>query len=644
MRARTFDKGFSACHFRFLIIGAIGLLLSTASRIEAAPSLPVETFFRDYQYREAKLSPNGKYLGALSATDKGVGLVVIELDDLAACYVYAERIADVEWFAWVGNDRLIFGMGEEGYQFGNIMAVNRDRKMLKSLSSRFDLGARFLQCLPDSTNEILVTSSRHASRDWRTGLYMPHVYRMNVYTGKMRQVAENPGNIMGWFTDHAGEIRGGLALEGAKLRLVYRPGSNAPFQTLEVFGLRDDVYWPHGFEYDNRTLLVGHYGDRSPQGIYRYDTAEHKLKELAFRHAEYDAASLVFSNRKRSVVGIQYLAERPEVFWFDTDYKRMQTDLDRTLTNSLNLPVSMSEDGSRAVCLAASDRTPGAYFLLDNTTHRLQKLFDLADWIEPAQMAPMRSIKYSARDGLLVHGYITVPPGRSAAAVPMVVYVHGGPMLRDVWGFDPVVQFLANRGYAVLQVNFRGSCGFGRDFLEAGFKEWGLKQQDDITDGVKWAIEQGIADPKRVGILGASYGGFAALTGLIRTPELYRCGVSLAGVADIPSILKALPDLQLLRTLSADAIGDAKEDKAWLKDISPVNHAEAIEAPVLLAHGKNDPKVPIEPVQKLAKSLRARGKLYDFIIKEGEGHGFLRETNRIEFWKKADDFLKQYLN
>jgi dipeptidyl aminopeptidase/acylaminoacyl peptidase len=273
----------------------------------------------------------------------------------------------------------------------------------------------------------------------------------------------------------------------------------------------------------------------------------------------------------------------------------------------------------------------------------LKKICELAEWIHPEEMAEMKPIEYSSRDGLKIHGYLTMPRENDGKPVAMVVMPHGGPRWRDTWGFDPAVQFLANRGYAVLQINFRGSSGYGRTFLKAGYKQWGLKQQDDITDGVKWAIEHGHADPKRIAIFGTSYGGFAALTGLEKTPELYRCGISYAGVCDLLHDLSTVPDLKIFKTMVAETIGDPKRDKQQLKDTSPIAHLDKIRVPVFLASGELDPKVPIANQRAMAKTLEKEGKLYAFMVKADEGHGFHKERNRIEFWTKVDEFLRASL-
>jgi dipeptidyl aminopeptidase/acylaminoacyl peptidase len=410
---------------------------------------------------------------------------------------------------------------------------------------------------------------------------------------------------------------------------------------LAAYNFDEDAIEPMGFGYDGRTLLVGCYDGQPTKGIYIYDLEEKKIKSLGFRHAEADARAVLFSKRKRSLAGVEYDTERPEVCWFDPDFKKMQASVDLALPTTLNTFVSLSRDGTKAVVRASSDRTPGTFYFLDTVNLKMEKLFDLAEWIHADDMAEMKPIEYVARDGLKIHGYLTLPKGSKGKNLPMIVNPHGGPQVRDTWGFDPEVQFFANRGYAVLRMNFRGSPGYGKAFLEAGYKQWGLKQQDDITDGVKWAIAEGIADPKRICIYGKGYGGFAALTGLEQTPELYRCGISYSGITEIIRTLKkAIPDLEITKMVAAETVGDPKKEKERLKATSPLNHVDRIQVPVLLAYGKLDPMVPIGTGQDLASALKKRGKLYDFMVKDEEQLGFHKEENRIEFYQKVDEFLK----
>jgi dipeptidyl aminopeptidase/acylaminoacyl peptidase len=259
-------------------------------------------------------------------------------------------------------------------------------------------------------------------------------------------------------------------------------------------------------------------------------------------------------------------------------------------------------------------------------------------------MAPMRPIRYESRDGLTIPGYLTLPAGAEPHGLPLVVHPHGGPWARDGWGFDPEVQFLASRGFAVLQMNFRSSAGFGREFLEAGFGQWGLTMQDDITDGVRWAIEQGIAAPDRVAIFGGSYGGYATLSGLTKTPELYACGISYVGVSNLFTWIEAIPPYwKPYLEMIYEMVGHPEQDEDRLRSTSPFFNAERIRAPLFVAQGANDPRVRKQESDQIVAALRERGIDVEYLVKENEGHGFQNEENRFDFYRALERFLRRHL-
>jgi dipeptidyl aminopeptidase/acylaminoacyl peptidase len=291
-----------------------------------------------------------------------------------------------------------------------------------------------------------------------------------------------------------------------------------------------------------------------------------------------------------------------------------------------------------------SDRSLGAYYFYDLKSKDFKKLADVSPWLNEQDMVPMKPIKYQSRDGLTINGYLTLPKGVAARNLPVVVNPHGGPWYRDTWGFNPEVQFLANRGYAVLQVNFRGSTGYGRKFWESSFKQWGKTMQDDITDGVQWLIKQGIADPKRIGIYGGSYGGYATLAGLVYTPDLYAVGVDYVGVSNLFTFLKSIPPywkpyLEMLYEM----IGNPEKEKDLLTAASPVFHSKNIKVPLLIAQGANDPRVNKAESDQMVEALKARGIEVPYIVKANEGHGFANEENRFEFYRAMEEFLGKHL-
>jgi len=629
----------------------------------AAGELSVETFFRNYQYNQALLSPDGNYLGVLAPDSNRVGLAIIDMKNLTANWAFADRLADVDRFFWVTTNRLAFRLAHAGYAESGLMAVDRDgKKLIRLIGAKgpaanlgrrlaVDWGTHFLGLLPGSSNEFLVTSfERTQPADSETLLRFADVYRMNFFNGQTTLELKNPGHVISWILDERGIVRAALAMHQTRFHVLYRESATASWEKIADYNYDEYGIRPLGLTADNRTLYVAWHGEEDHEAIYTFDPKAKKVLSLGFRHphADIDEDNAIFSAQNQ-LLGVICHTERPEMFWFEPARRSWQAAVDKTLTNTLNQLVSASRDERKAIFLARSDRTPGTYYLLDTKSTRLEKLFEKAEWIQPEEMAEMTPIEYKARDGLTIHGYLTLPKGSTGKNLPMIVNPHGGPRARDVWGFDNEVQFLANRGYAVLQVNFRGSTGYGKSFLKAGNRQWGMKQQDDITDGVQWAVQRGIADPKRICIYGASYGGFAALTGLEKTPDLYRCGISYAGVIDIDTTLRINLDwamlnpvkrLQLEEAYVIEMLGAKKEQKEHWKDISPATHVDKIQVPVFLAYSEYDRKIPIATARKLAKDLQKRGKLYDLFVKDNEGHGFHQEANKIELWKKIDEFLK----
>ncbi|HET6263546.1 MAG TPA: S9 family peptidase, partial [Usitatibacter sp.] len=341
-----------------------------------------------------------------------------------------------------------------------------------------------------------------------------------------------------------------------------------------------------------------------------------------------------------------FQADRGGAAWFDPALARIQKTADAALPNAVNR-LSWSRDRSLVVIESRSDVSPGAFYLLDMKGGKLEWLVDRAPWIDPKEMAPMQAVRYAARDGLTIPAYLTLPKG-GEKNLPLVVFVHGGPWVDgDTWGFDPDAQFLASRGYAVLQPNFRGTTRYGWKHFSSSFGQWGLAMQDDVTDGVKWAVEQGIADPKRICIYGASYGGYATMMGLAKTPELYRCGINYVGVTDVNLFLTAswadYADSDFIRYSVKQMVGDASKDAEKLKSVSPVEQASRIRVPVLMAYGGEDFRVPIEHGTRMRDALERNGLKPIWMVMPGEGHGFRDPKNQKEFYEAVEKFLAENL-
>ena len=454
-------------------------------------------------------------------------------------------------------------------------------------------------------------------------------------------------------------VRLGILSHGELSGAIYRENDQAPWRTVLPLKNRNGHLRPVGFDAANNRIFVAALTPQKRWTVFPMDPATGVMGEPLLADPEYDIlpdhfiASIdghalsapIFSPKKDALLGVRYVTDAPRVKWFDRELIRDQIAVDRAAPDTVNLLVDLSLDGKRMLWFGYSDQNPGQYFLADLEKHSFKPIGTRMSWIKPAQMAPMLLIKYQARDGLLIHGFLTVPEGHERKNLPMVVLPHGGPWVRDVWGYDPLVQLLANRGYAVLQMIYRGSPGYGEELYANAKRQVGRQIQDDIEDATRWAIAAGIADPSHIAILGASYGGYSALFALGHNPELYRCGVSFAGVTDWPAIYNngEVAEYKAALRYWREQIGDPDKDKDFLKAISPVNFAEKITAPVLIIQGKEDRRVPPDQAKRMIAALEKSGRKPESLFVAGVAHNLGREKNRIEIFKRVVDFLEKQL-
>jgi dipeptidyl aminopeptidase/acylaminoacyl peptidase len=372
---------------------------------------------------------------------------------------------------------------------------------------------------------------------------------------------------------------------------------------------------------------------------------------LLFEVAHVDVSGFSYSEHRRVITAASYVDDRIHRHYFDDWARDVMTDLERQLPGHEVHVASITRDESRAIVRATSDRSPGSMWIYDVASRRLVKLADMKPWLDPDDMVPMSPIHLSARDGMPLNGYLTLPAGHAfgepvAEPLPLIVNPHGGPWARDMWGFNVEAQLLANRGYAVLQLNFRGSTGYGRAFWEASFGQWGRTMQNDIDDAIDWLVAQGIADPARIGIYGASYGGYATLAGVAFTPERYAAAVDYVGVSNLFTLLESMPPYwKPMLDMMYEMIGDPHTEagKQALHDASPLFFVDRIVTPLFVAQGANDPRVKQAESDQIVDALRARGVDVQYMLKENEGHGFRNEENQFEFYEAMETFLAEHL-
>ncbi len=551
--------------------------------------------------------------------------------------VTSEKDRDIRTYAWKGNKLLVYAMDDKGDENFHIKRVDLKGGEAKDLTPFPKVRSEVIDDLADiSETDILITLNKRNPEVF-------DAFRLNVATGEMKLVAENPGKVDRWITDHAGVIRAATETDGVNASLLTRPDEKSPFKKVLTTNFRESVS-PQFYTFDNKNLYAVSNIGRDKQAVVTIDPVNGKELEKLFENPEVDVSALAYSRKRKVVTFAAFDTWKTERKFFDPQTEAMYKTLAEKLPGYEVEVVANDKAEDKFIVVASNDRSPGSRNLFDAKTGTLMKLVDVAPWLKEAQLAPMKPVEYKSRDGLTIHGYLTLPLGCEAKNLPVVINPHGGPWARDTWGFNPEVQFLANRGYAVLQMNFRGSTGYGRKFWEASFKQWGKSMQDDITDGVQWLIKQGIADPKRVAIYGGSYGGYATLAGVAFTPDLYAAAVDYVGVANMFTFMKTIPPYwKPFLDMFHEMVGDPEKDKAMMEAVSPVMHADKIKTPLFVAQGAHDPRVNKDESDQMVEALKKRGVDVEYMVKDNEGHGFHNEENRFDFYGQMEKFLAKHL-
>ena len=620
---------------RWVFILVMSISMGGLATGETAPQIPLRDFFRNPELSSLELSPDGKQVAFLAPVERRLNLFVQEVSGENPRQVTDVRDRDIGGYFWKNANTLIYLKDDGGDENYHLYAVDIVSGQTRDLTPFPGVRSGIVDDLEDIEDEVLIDMNQRR-------LDVFDVYRLNVKTGEMTLVAENPGNYIGYLTDHAGKVRVALAKDAEQNRniLLYRDTEQQEFRPIITTGFKDQVS-PYFFSADNRHLYATSNIGRDRKALVLIDPATGKEIQTMFAHPEVDVGGAGWSRLRKVLTSVGYTTDKSHRHFFDDKIRKIYATLEKQLPGYEVALTSIDKAEEQFVVRTYSDKSRGAYYLFNAKTGALKKWRDLSPWLNERDMADMRPISFKSRDGLTIHGYLTLPKGKEARNLPVVVNPHGGPWVRDTWGFNSEVQLLANRGFAVLQMNYRGSTGYGRAFWEAGFKQWGRKMQDDITDGVEWLIKQGIADPKRVAIYGGSYGGYAVLAGLAFTPEVYACGIDYVGVSNIFTLMKTIPPYwKPLMAEFYEKVGHPEKDEELLRSVSPVFHADKIKVPLFIAQGARDPRVNKAESDQMVAALAARGVKVEYMVKDNEGHGFRNEENRFEFYEAMEKFLQ----
>ena len=623
--------------FRRLLLLILLLLAWTPAPASDNP------LFRPPVVDHVRLAPDGQHL-ALVRRKQDFWYLEVGPTNGPLQPVYNSRGEAISQMVWLTNRRLLLKLESPG-RLPRLLALERNGLATLSLTPASwrdgdGEGARLIDLLPADPVHILISSD--AAKPWQ-----PDVFRLNVYTGERKLIESNPGRTFSWMTDRRGNIRlrSDFRQIGSKLAYTHywKPENSTGWRPLYRYLLGAPGITPLMFDLDNQQLIVSSDLQGDTRDIFRFDPSSGQLEEPIYRDIRADLSFLRMTGAGRGPAMVSVNAGRPEQVYLDEQWRDTGAQIDRQLPATHNRIVSLSQSERQMVVLAYSDRYPGSYYYFDSQ----QQLIHIADRqpdIRPDQMVDTRVLNIESRDGLKLQSYLTVPRTGSGPW-PLLVYVHGGPWFRDTWGFDPLVQALAGEGIAVLKVNYRGSRGLGRRLLTAGVGEWGRKMQDDLQDAVNWAVRANIAVPERVCIMGHSYGGYAALMGVLRDPEVYRCAVANAPVTDITRQMAAYQQQnhQLAYAEWRQLVADPRIDGKYLKEVSPITHIAGLRRPVLLSHGNLDRVVDHRQSLDLMDQAGQARNLISWLELTGSDHRLTSAKSRQRFFKATLEFLRRYL-
>lgn len=605
----------------------------------------VSDFFANSKKTGYKLSPDSKLLSFMKSTTSENGLSRMNIfiqpisngtPENSEQQLTFESIGNISGYVWKDPQTIIYSQDNGGDENYHLYAINISDRSVKDLTPFENVSAHIEDILNDENDKILVS---HNNRDKTT----MDLYRINIKTGRCELVSSNPGNISSWILDYNGELRLTSNIDGLNSNVVYYKNGKK-IGTIITSDYKTAVV-PLFFKSDNHNFYALSNRNRDKSALVEIDPSKPDVEKVIYESKDVDIMAAVKSTNKHSLVMAVWHEDKQKIHFFDRDAEKVFSEIQSLIPTYEITSLETNRSEQSYVIQASSDRMPGRYYLYDSPTKTLTKLSDVNPILNEEDLATVKPISYASRDGLKIHGYLTLPPKhKNDKKLACIVNPHGGPELRDVWEYNPEVQFLAHNGFCVLQVNFRGSTGYGRQFWHAGFGQWGLGMQNDITDGVHWLIDNGIADPKRVGIYGASYGGYATLAGITFTPDLYAAAVDYVGISNLFTFLKSIPPYwKIFIERQHEMVGDPVRDKARLEATSPVLHADRIKTPLFIAQGARDPRVNKAESDQMVAALKKQGVTVEYMVKENEGHGFNSEENRIEFYNAMMKFFVTHL-
>lgn len=611
---------------------------ASTSATQLPPLIPRAILFGNPKRTRPQLSPDGKYLAYIAPDEKNVLQVwlrtVGQEDDRK---LTNDQKRGIRMYFWTYNaEQLIYQQDSDGDENFHLYLVNIKSDIVRDLTAFQGVKAQVIDLDPEFPNQVLVGLNLKDRQKF-------DVYCINLNNGAVDFVTENPGNIVSWTADAKFQVRAATAATSdGGYELLVRETVDKPWQKIRHWG-PDESGGAVSFSADNQTLYIMGSHDANAQRLIALDWESCKETVIA-QDEQYDVGGILIHPTTRVIQAVSFYKDKVQWQILDQSIAADFEAISQVRDGEFNIISRNLADDTWLVAYTTDDG-PVYYYTYDRISKSSTFLFSNQPELEELSLASMQPISFEARDGLTLHGYLTTPIGLEAKNLPTVLLVHGGPWARDNWGYSPIVQWLANRGYGVLQVNFRGSTGYGKAFLNAGNRQWAAAMHDDLIDAVNWLVEQGIADPQRVAIMGGSYGGYATLVGLTLTPEVFAAGVDIVGPSNLVTLMKSIPPYwaPLLANMY-HRVGNLETEEEFLKSRSPLFFVDQIQKPLLIGQGANDPRVKQAESEQIVEAMKQAGKPVEYALYTDEGHGFARPENRLHFFAIAEEFLAKYLD
>jgi len=619
-----------------IAMGAVCFIVSCGS--SGVELIPRTVLVGNPEKMMARLSPDGVRMAYIAPVDDVLNVWVRTIGENDDRVVTHDDNRGIFRYFWAhDNKHVMYLQDKDGDENWRLYAVDLSTDEERDLTPYDNVQVRIADISKHHPNTIIITMNKQDER-------LHDVYRLDLESGELTLVARNPGNIIGWMTDADFAVRGALATTpDGNTELLIRDDEDASWESIITWGAEDNMTsFPVGFTKDGGSVYMIDSRNANAGRLVRLDLETMELEVMA-EDPIYDVGSVMVHPDTYEVLAVQYTKDRQEWVVLD-DSVREDFEAIRAIDEGEFSVTSFDDNFDTWSVAFMKDNGPVSFYTYDRNTKEGTFLFVHRTALEDYTLATMEPVSFTSRDGLTIHGYATFPPDKPRRNLPMVLNVHGGPWARDAWGYNPEAQLFANRGYLCLQVNFRGSEGYGKQFLNAGNKEWGGKMHNDLIDAVNWAIDQGYADPDRIAIYGHSYGGYAALVGATFTPDVFACAVAGMGPSNLLTFINSVPPYwtTMLENMY-QRIGDPRTEEAFLRERSPLFRVDAIEIPMLIAQGANDVRVKQAESEQIVEAMKDKGLEVEYILFEDEGHGFAKPENRLRFYGRVEEFLSKQL-